>query len=523
MSRREGRSLPTIADMRQESSENVEITTPDTEYGGILEGADATLREPDGQIRAGKLAGKTLTAAILIVAAPVFLEQMLAAVVGLADKMLTGGLPTGATPALDGVSVGAYVGWFMGIAVSSVGIGAQAIIARALGRGDREEAARGLGQAAIFSLAWGVLLGFVLYFGAPYLARVAGLSHDAQTACIQYVRTIAFGAPFSAFTFIGIMALHGAGETTRPFYVMIVVNIVNIIASWYLSGSIVSLGGDAFVSPGSMGVIGIAAGTAIARVVGSLLILGLMIRGVKDLRLHTWATFPLNFRMLWRIIRIGIPSFLEGGGMWLGNIFIIGIVGMIAKQQAEAQHLATGTVEGLMGAHIIAVQWESFSFLPGFAIGTAAATLAGQYLGAGNARQATRALLACTAIAMVFMGLTGGAMIGYGEPLTRLISKDPLHLQLVPKLLLICGVVQVNFAIAMVLRTGMRGAGDTKWAMIITWFSTYGIRLPAAYIIGYVLGHGLTGVWLALCGELVIRSLLFLARFLQGGWKRIAV
>ncbi|MCK4873848.1 MAG: hypothetical protein KAS72_14100, partial [Phycisphaerales bacterium] len=98
-----------------------------------------------------------------------------------------------------------------------------------------------------------------------------------------------------------------------------------------------------------------------------------------------------------------------------------------------------------------------------------------------------------------------------------------LHLRLVPDLLLIGGLVQVNFGLAMVLRIGMRGAGDTKWAMIITWVGTWGVRLPASYIIGYVMGYGLTGVWIALCGELVVRSLMFLARFMHGGWKEVRV
>ncbi|MCK4873736.1 MAG: hypothetical protein KAS72_13520, partial [Phycisphaerales bacterium] len=409
---------------------------PDTDVQGILEADEEFLAEGEGQIRAGKLAGKTLAGAIFILAMPVLLEQLLAAVVGLVDKMLTGGLPLDATAALDGVSLGSYVGWFIGIAVSSVGIGAQAIIARALGAGNRREAAQGLGQAVIFSLVWGLVIGVALYYGAPLLAMIGRLSDEGTLYCIQYIRTIAFGVPFSAFTFIGIMSLHGAGEATRPFYVMIVVNVVNVVASWWLSGSIIAVGGLELASPGDGGVIGIATGTVIARGVGAALILLLMIRGVQDLRLHRWA-LGINPRMLWRITRIGVPSFLEGIGMWLGNIAIIGVVGLIAQERIGLpeeilRELPDGTTVGLMGAHIIAVQWEAFSFLPGFAMGTAAATLVGQYLGAKNPRMASRGMIACAVIAMTMMGLAGIVFCLFGEPLTRVISDDPLHLRLVP-------------------------------------------------------------------------------------------
>lgn len=476
----------------------------------------------EGQIRAGRLAGQSLPGAILILAAPVFFEQLLAATVGLVDKMLTGGLPEGATAALDGVGLGSYIGWFIGIAVSSVGIGALAIISRAMGRGDDREAALGLGQAVIFSLAWGALLAVTLYLGAPLLAWMGQLSPEASRACTQYVRTIALAVPFSSLTFIGIMCLHATGEATRPFLVMVAVNVVNIAVSWYLSGSTIHGFGHTLPSPGHLGVIGIAAGTAAARLVGAALILGLLIRGVKDLRLERWA-LRVELRMLLRIIRVGVPAFIEGIGMWFGNIVVLGIVGRIAILRGMQHGAETGTVVGLMGAHTIAVQWESFSFLPGFALGTAAATLVGQFLGAGNVRRATRSILACAGVAGIFMAGAGVSFCLYGDFLTRQISVDPLHLELVPKLLFICGLVQVNFALSMVIREAIRGAGDTRWAMFITWFGTYALRIPLAYLVGYVWGYGLVGVWWVLCGEIVVRSLLFLGRFLHGGWKRLEV
>lgn len=75
----------------------------------------------------------------------------------------------------------------------------------------------------------------------------------------------------------------------------------------------------------------------------------------------------------------------------------------------------------------------------------------------------------------------------------------------------------------MVLREAIRGAGDTRWAMAINWGSTFLVRVPLAYVVGYVMGHGLVGVWVVLCGEIVVRSLLLLGRFLHGGWKRVMV
>lgn len=487
--------------------------------------------EPEGAapgvIRSGRLAGRSLPSAIFILALPVFLDQLLAATVGLVDKILTGALPVGATPALDGVGTGSYVGWFLGIAISSVGIGSLSIIARALGKGNVREADHGLGQALLAAAGWGVLLLIILVSGAPLLARISSLSPEASEACITYVRAIALGSPFFSVLLVAIMSMHGAGEAVRPFLVMVFVNVVNIVVSWFLSGSVVHLFGHTLASPGSMGVQGIGLGTAIGHTAGAIAILVILSRGVKDLRLHRWALHPES-AMMKRIFRVGMPALLDGMGMWAGNIVVIAIVGRIAMDGVSVTNglseAAAGTTRvGLIGAHIIGVQWEALSFLPGFAMGTAAAALVGQFLGAGNQRMATKAALACFFIAAVFMASAGFVFFFAGEFLTRQISRDPLHLEIVPQLLRIAAVIQINFGLAMVLREALRGAGDTRWAMWINWFSTFALRVPFVYIVGYEMGKGLVGVWFVLCAEIVVRSLLYLARFLHGGWKRVEV
>jgi Na+-driven multidrug efflux pump len=166
------------------------------------------------------------------------------------------------------------------------------------------------------------------------------------------------------------------------------------------------------------------------------------------------------------------------------------------------------------------VQWESFSFLPGFAIGVAAGTLAGQYLGANNIKQAKKAILACVLIAIVFMTSIGAIMMFAGHALTSVISTEPMHLELVPKLLFIAGVTQIGFAVMMVIRQALKGVGDTVWTFLITSFSSWCIRLPAVWYLGVHLDLGLVGIWYALCGEMIIRAGFFVIRFWKGGWMR---
>jgi Na+-driven multidrug efflux pump len=156
-------------------------------------------------------------------------------------------------------------------------------------------------------------------------------------------------------------------------------------------------------------------------------------------------------------------------------------------------------------------------------MGTAAGALAGQYLGAGNVRLARAAIWRCTLIGVAIMGSMGLVFIFFGRALTRTISDDPVHLALVPKLLVAAGSIQAFFALAMVVRNGLRGVGDTKWILGITVFGCYGIRLPLAWYLGIHCEYGLVGIWWGLMIELAIRSLMFLARFRFGAWEKLRV
>ena len=480
----------------------------------------------EGVIRSGRLAGKTMWAAIGILAIPVLLQQTLTAFVGLVDKMLSGSLPDAIViPAMDGVGIGSFVGWFVSIALGGLGLGGQALIARAMGRGDDEESQRSLGTTMALGLGWSTLVGLAMWMLVEPLARATELTPEAAKYAVDYVRVMAIAMPFSGVMMVGSMCMFGAGETLKPSVIAAMVNVVNLMASWLLSGVELRVMDTVIENPSGVdplhwGVMGIAGGTAVSWAFGAFATLWVLFRGVKDLRLRMASLIP-DPRIAWRVIRVGFPSFIDGVSMWAVSIFVLTFIGEIADRAIAAD--PNQSAGGLVGAHIITVQWEAFSFLPGFAMGTAAGALAGQYLGAGNPRMARRAMGACTIVGVVIMSLMGIAYMTLGPTLTRIISDNPIHLAETPPLLFICGTVQAFFALSMVIRQGLRGVGDTRWTLFITMASSYGIRLPACWYLGVHLDLGLPGIWMGLMGEIVIRGGFFLARYLHGGWAKVRV
>ncbi len=488
----------------------------------------------DGRFKSGKLKGLTMGAAIFVLAWPVVIESFLNSLVGLVDTKLSASLPNGeaATDAIGGAS---YIMWLIGLVIMAIGVGATALISRSVGKGRIGTANVVLGQALTLAMASGVVIGFIIYFLSSPITALLNMTPAAAAYFDEYMKIIAIGVPAASTLFALIACSRGAGDSISPLLAMIARNIVNIIISWLFSG--VTIAG--FTSPLGLdwGVKGIAFGTVIGDFVGAVLILSMAMSGRWSIKLKL-RRMKIHSIMAWRLVRLGVPNFFETFGMWIGNFFIIAFVGLLARQM---------DTDGLLGAHIIGIRIEAFSFMPGFGMGIAAATLAGQYLGMGRPDLAKKAVFRCTLIAVVIMGILGVAFVIFARPITAMLSQQPAHMEMVPPLLIICGIIQVPFAIGIVFRSSMRGAGDVKFVMGLTWFSTYAIRLPLAYIVSGVdipipqflgggmvtnprlievwfgLTPGLTAMWIALCSEMVIRGILFSVRFFHGGWLKAKV
>jgi putative MATE family efflux protein len=484
---------------------------------------------PDGRLRAGKLAGLTMRRAIWVLAWPVLVDSVLNSLVGLTDTVLAAGI---SEPATDAIGSAIYVMWFVGLFFMALDVGATALISRAVGGRRMAVANAGVGQAMLLAVVIGLSLGAVLFLLVGPMTFVMGLKGDAAEAFRTYLRLMALDVPMMSILFAGIACLRGAGDSFRPMQAMIVVNIVNMALTWTLSG--VSLRHVSIVagrhvesvvfhnpSPLHWNIAGIAVGTMLAHPTGAALMVWTLThpRGVLRLKAHRLRP---HWHTMRRIVRVGFPNFLEMIGMFFGNFPILLMVGWLGA--------------GLVGAHMVAIRVEAFSFQPGFAMGIAAAALAGQYLGAGSPSMARRAVVLCTIVGASIMGAMGLAFMLVPRTIVGWISPQEMHLAITPQCLRITGAVQIPFAISLVLRSAMRGAGDVRVVMWLTWLSTYAVRLPLAYAFSgvqiplpggqkvanpfHLHEPGLAGLWIGLCLEIFFRAGAFSWRFLQGGWLR---
>ncbi len=475
------------------------LTDPTSKTVAVTLPADAALPKALG----GKLAGLSLRRQVWVLAIWPLLEQVMAFTVGTVDMVLAARLQPEALAiaANDALGIAGYVGWLMGMMMGAVGVGASALVARAIGGRHKRLANAAMGQAILLALVVGFAIGLVVFVLAGGIAHLAGLTGQALDLCRVYLRIITIAAPMSAVLFVGGACLRASGDTRTPFGVVVVVNIVNIVASLLFVYGPDPIGGH--------GVAGIAAGTALAWVLGAVLTLGVLFRGNNLIKLRLARLRP-HWHTAKRIIRVSVPQVVESVGIWGGNFLVLIIIGGLAQG-------------GLQGSHMWAVRIESASFLSGFALAGAASILVGQYLGANDPVMAKRSALYCCAIAVAVMSLSGLLFIWIPDVLIGAFTPVQLHREVAPQLLWVCGWVQPLFAVAIVFSQAIKGAGDTRSTMVIGYASLFLVRLPLAYLLGVTFELGLVGVWYGLCGEMAVRGLLYAARFFQGGWLKTQV
>lgn len=439
---------------------------------------------------------------LFLLALPVLAEQLLNTFVAIFDTFMAGQISPAATSA---IGLAAYVDWLVSMVVMLVGTGATALVARMEGSGEHDQANHYANQSITLAIVLGVVVSITIYIFAPMFAWYCNMTDEAYRITVEYLRIAAFGHLLLSPTLVGSAALRGIGNMRTPMVIFSVINIVNVIASLSLVYG--------FGPIPELGVTGIVVGTVIARVVGALFMLAILIRGRTGIRLRKDQMRVVREKSI-RILRIGIPAAADGAIMWSGHFIFLAIISRLAPHPLGEAYFA---------AHIIAVRVEAFAYLPAMAWAAATATMIGQALGANQPRRAVHSghegVLQCGLV------ITLLSVLFYfsAEFIYSVMSKDPLvQTEGVPPFRILV-LFQPLLVISIVYVGGLRGAGDTRYPMLITFVGTILIRLPLGYYFGIVCNYGLIGAWVGMFGDMIWRAASSSLRFARGRWLKTKI
>ncbi len=442
-------------------------------------------------------------------AVPAIGEQLLALGVGVSDTFLAGHLSTGAmahlgydrAAALVSVGAASTAVWVIINAFFAINIGVTALVARATGAGDRSLAARAAGQGALLGAGVGLAMIALAVPLATAITQVLGVSGQIAHLAASYIRVFSLALPATGVASASTAAMRGAGDARRPLVVMLLVNGTNIIGSWTLMNGFAPL----HVQP--IGVIGSACGAAAGWTLGAALALTLLTRTHPRAPRPTRAALRPDRALAMRVLRVGLPSAAEI------TVLQIGIVtfGRVVVSLGPAAYAANTTINTV----------ESLGTLPGFGFAVATTALVGQALGAGDSQLAVRVVWAALRPCVALMGTIGLVALIVPHLLLGMFVADASVLDTGSIAMRLSCLTLPASGVAFVFNGALRGAGDTKFPVLVRASGTWGIRLPLA--IGIIPVLALPGARAAMALDFCAQASLSYLRFRSGRWRHSTV
>jgi len=433
---------------------------------------------------------------VFALAWPAVLEMLLHMSTWVVDTALVGRL--GSTP-LAAVALGGQVFYMFAFTFGSVGVGATALVARHIGAKEDQRARTASSQAILLALVLGVA-GFCGTRAAlPLVLRLSGVTADVFAVALPYGRVVSYGVPLMVFNLTASGVLRGRGNTRTPLYVTATTNAVSIVAE-----SLLIFGWGPFPR---LEVYGAAIAPVAGMLVGFVLSVWVLFRGNEQASVALSDMVRPDRDNLSRLIRLSVPAGLESllmDGARTLNMALIGVLGSSAL--AAYQIIATS---------------ESLSFMPGYGFAIAASIVTGQALGARDPSRARRGALVAWQIGAGLMGTVGLTFVLFPRFYISLFTREAAVIAVGAAALRVAGFSEFFVGTTEVFTGALRGAGDTRGAMLITLAGTWALRVPATYLVARRLGLGLSAVWAVMLGDWMLRSILAWLRFRSGKWQRI--
>ena len=400
--------------------------------------------------------------------------------------------------AISSVGVGTAGMYALIPALIAVATGTTALLSRAYGADNKLDGKKAFAQSFFIAVPLGIILTIIFLIFSEQIINLVGNAKDMNLSdAILYQNMTVIGFPFLGVSIATFYAFRAMGENKIPMIGNTLALVLKVILNFLL------------VYLFKWGIFGAALSTTLTRLFSAIFSIYLVFWSKKNWISLELKDLKFDYFTSKRILKVGIPAAVEQLGLRIGMLIF------------EMMVISLGNLS--YAAHKIALTAESISFNLGFAFSFAASALVGQELGKGSSQKALKNGYICTIIAMIVMSTFGLLFFIIPQFLVSLFTKDKDVIELATMALKIVSICQPFSGASMVLAGALRGAGDTKSVLLITYLGIFLIRIPITYLFLDVLNFGLAGAWIVMTIDLVIRSSLAFYIFRRGKWKYLQV
>jgi Na+-driven multidrug efflux pump len=178
---------------------------------------------------------------------------------------------------------------------------------------------------------------------------------------------------------------------------------------------------------------------------------------------------------------------------------------------------------GALAGYTVGIRIFIFAILPSWGLSGAAATMVGQNLGARKPKRAERAVYLTGFYNMLFLAVVAAVFITIPEAIVAVFTSDPAVMPFAVDCLRIIAYGNLAYAFGMVMVQAFNGAGDTVTPTVINVFGFWLCEIPLAWALAYPAHMGVRGVFASIPISELFITLMGLAMFWRGTWKKQSI
>ena len=444
-----------------------------------------------------------ISPAVWKLAWPTMLQNVVAGLQGVIDHVLVGQLLGFTANAAIGVSWQIFL--VVIVFMASLFTGQAVLVARFAGAGDADRVNRVVQQAFLTSIGMFFVLGPVGWIAAPQLLDLVNAAPDVKTQALPFLR-INFTCSIGMLLFFMLSAaLRAAGDSRTPLRLGLTMTVLNIVLNILLIRG--------FGPIPALGTAGSALGTAIASACVSVYALYHLFRGDCVVRFSRHMDWRPDWTIIKSLFKFGLPTGVQGIAMNVAGVLLLRFIGSLEHSAAAQAAYAIGYTELFS-----MITWTSVGLMG------AAATIAGQNLGAGHPERAIQGVHTAARIGFMVALVVGTMFVVIPHALLGIFDADKGDVAVMGRQLLQFLALSGFFiTVALVYTGGLQGTGDTRSPLYITLASQIAIPLGLVAAIQLTRPLQSTDIWTAIVLGHFARAVLSVIRFRQGKWRHIKV
>lgn len=435
---------------------------------------------------------------VIRLAAPIIVSMVSMSLLGLVDTLFMRWVGSGAQAAigLGSPLTFSIMSFFLGTLA-----GVTTFVSQYFGAKKYGESGKLLWHSVGIALIFGVLTIIVVIPLVWQLLVFMQTNGEIIDDAFRYMKVRLLAAPIVYASFAFVSFLRGIGDMKTPAITALVTVAANIPLTYIFTFGLGPIP--------AYGVTGAAIGTILSQLIELLCFMKVVLNKKHGMQYKTRQWYKPELSVLKAFFAVSLPIGISWAIEHVGWAAFGLFIGSLDKESAAA--------------HAIVQVFMNLVFMPGLAISIAATTLVGQFMGAGNVKSAEKSAYYSIWICLGFLLGIGAIIFVCRYWIAEGFSTDAKVIQICANLFCFGIAYQVFDGIGVPSMGALRGAGDTRFPMLLMFLCMWGLMIPLVYLFGRYLGYGVYGAWGAMCISCMMMGLGSFGRFRRGLWKSMGV